>query len=139
MSFILSVMIMPAEVLVSKDFEKDLKKMRIRSIWNDTEIFKKAVAQEPGTLRGSFRIPGLKDTDVPVFKFKKFRCRDIGRGTRNIIRLVYAFFESENKILLIEIYKKSQQSNHCEQRIMKGIREYQEEMSKRTENAKAFM
>lgn len=129
---------MPIEVIESPEFEKCKGKMRIGSICDDIDVFKKAVAAEPETLRGTFRIPSL-GTDIPVYKAKKFRCRDLCKGTNNFIRLVYAYFKDDGKILLIEIYKKGQQENHNPGLIIKCINDYKMRKSKKQEDAKAFM
>ena len=136
--YIQSVVAMLIEVLEAPEFEKCLKKMRIGSIYDDVDVFKKAVASEPDTLRGTFRISGL-GIDVPVYKAKKFRCRDLCKGTSNFIRLVYAYFKEDGKILLIEIYKKGQQENHNSGLIIKCVNEYMQMKKQKSEDAKAFM
>lgn len=132
-------MTMTIDILESKDFGKCLKKIRIHSIGEDLGVFKKAVAQEPTDLRGTFEIPRLRGLEVPVFKFKKFRCRELGKGSRSPIRVVYAYFKEDENILLIEIYKKGQQTNHNEEKIRKSIDEYLEKREKHRKDASSFM
>lgn len=106
------------------EFSKDLKKLKkFRSLCGDVERFKKSLTvQLPGELPGTERISGLgKDVKLPIYKVKNFRCTDLhGKGSRSGIRIIYAFIQDSNKIILIQIYYKGDnQDNHDKERILK--------------------
>ncbi|MGH7793214.1 MAG: hypothetical protein ACREOB_12945, partial [Thermodesulfobacteriota bacterium] len=70
--------------------------------------------------KGIFRIPGLKIESPKIFKAKKFASRSLkGKGVQSGIRVIYAYFEEEDKIELIEIYYKSDKENEDRERILK--------------------
>ncbi len=56
---------------------------------------------------GIFRITGFPFEKPLIYKAKKFACRSLkGKGVRSGIRVIYAYFEKEDRIELIEIYYK---------------------------------
>lgn len=74
--------------------------------------------------RGIFRIPGLQIEGPEVYKAKKFACRSLrGRGVQSGIRVVYAYFDEEDRIELIEIYYKGDKENEDRARILRHYKE----------------
>jgi len=70
--------------------------------------------------RGIFRITGLHIESPGVYKAKKFACRSLkGKGAKSGIRVIYAYFEREDRIELIEIYYKGERENEDRQRILR--------------------
>jgi mRNA-degrading endonuclease RelE of RelBE toxin-antitoxin system len=56
---------------------------------------------------GIFRLSGLGFQNPLVFKAKKFACRSLkGKGSRSGIRVIYAYFPSDDQIQFVEIYYK---------------------------------
>lgn len=106
------------------EFLKDLEKLSrdYRSIHQDFEVLKKALtAQNPYGVPGTERISDLgAGVRLPIYKVRHFRCASLkGRGSRSGIRVIYALNQDENKIIFIEMYSKSTQSNHNRERILK--------------------
>lgn len=59
-----------------------------------------------------FPIPGFCNENIQIFKLKKFACRSLkGRGVQSGIRIIYAFFPKDLKIVFIDIYFKADQTN----------------------------
>ena len=57
-----------------------------------------------------------------IYKAKKFACRSLkGKGVQSGIRVIYAYFEKEDKIELIEIYYKGDKENEDRERILKYL------------------
>jgi len=55
-----------------------------------------------------------------IYKAKKFACRSVRRkGVQSGIRVIYAYFEEEDKIELIEIYYKGDKESEDRERILK--------------------
>jgi hypothetical protein len=70
----------------------------------------------------SFRIEGL-GLSTCVIKVKKIACRSLkGRGVNSGLRLIYALFQDEGKIILVEIYHKNEKENEDRQRIFKNFK-----------------
>lgn len=69
--------------------------------------------------KGIFQIPELKIVAPKIYKAKKFACRSLkGKGVQSGIRVIYAYFEEEDKIELIEIYYKGDKENEDRERIL---------------------
>jgi hypothetical protein len=67
---------------------------------------------------GIFPIQGLKIGETKVLKARKFACRSLkGTGVRSGIRVIYAYFEEEDRIELIEIYYKGDKKTEDRERI----------------------
>lgn len=68
--------------------------------------------------KGVFEISGLQIKSPKIYKAKKFACRSLkGKGVQSGIRVIYAYFEEEDKIELIEIYYKGDKENEDRERI----------------------
>jgi mRNA-degrading endonuclease RelE of RelBE toxin-antitoxin system len=91
------------------EFEKDLKKLlkRYKTLEDDLNVVKKVLSAEPDARPPfSYRIDGLGIQSC-LIKVKKIACRTLkGRGANSGLRLIYAHFEEEEKIVLIELYHK---------------------------------
>jgi mRNA-degrading endonuclease RelE of RelBE toxin-antitoxin system len=65
----------------------------------------------------SFRIEGL-GIFTCVIKIKKIASDSFkGRGVNSGLRLIYAYFEEEQKIIFVELYHKNEKENEDRQRI----------------------
>ena len=106
------------------EFQKDLKRLlkKYRTLNEDLEIVKKDLNDEPGESPPfSFRIdnPGIKTC---VIKVKKIACKALkGKGVNSGLRLVYAWFESESRIVFIELYHKNDKESEDRQRILNNF------------------
>lgn len=117
------------------EFDKDIKKLlkRFKTLEDDLDVFIKTELVLYHKLgkdnKGIFQIPGLSIPTPKVYKAKKFACRSLkGRGVQSGIRVIYAYWENQDKIDFIEIYFKGDKENEDRERIM---RSYQQKESKR--------
>lgn len=70
--------------------------------------------------RGIFQIPDLEIENPKIYKARKFACRSLkGKGVQSGIRVIYACFEANDKIELIEIYYKGDKKSEDRERILK--------------------
>jgi len=103
------------------EFRKDLKKLlkKYRTLNDDLTIIKLDLNDEPEAHPPfSFRIDGL-GIETCTIKVKKIACRALkGRGVNSGLRLIYAHFQEEDKIIFIEIYHKNDKENEDRQRII---------------------
>jgi len=110
----------------SRDFKKLLKKFR--SLNDDLNINKKYTIElfhiKNIDNRGIFSIQGVGNTaELQFFKVKKFQCKNLkGRGAKSGIRIIYAFFPAQQKIVFLEMYFKTNQENEDRQRIANFIK-----------------
>ena len=112
------------------EFDKDIKKLlkKFRTLEDDLDVFVKAELVLYHKLKkdnkGIFPIPGLGVENTKIYKAKKFACRSLkGKGVQSGIRVIYGFFEKEDRIELIEIYYKGDKENEDKDRIMRHYRE----------------
>jgi hypothetical protein len=105
-------------------FDRDIKKLtkRFPTLEDDLETFIDKELRLFHKLnidnKGVFQIPGLGFENPKVYKGKKFACRSLkGKGVQSGIRVIYAHFESEDRIELIEIYYKGDKENEDRGRI----------------------
>jgi len=107
------------------EFEKDLKKLskKYRSILDDVQIVKKVLIVNPNENPPfSFRIDNL-GLKTCVIKNKKIASKSFkGKGVYSGFRLIYAYFEEEDKIILIEIYHKSKKEMEDKERIFRNFK-----------------
>ena len=108
------------------EFYKDLKRLgkKFKTIEDDLKIFIKTALnlyhREKKDIGGIFQITGLPFENPKIYKAKKFACRYLkGKGAQSGIRVIYAYFEVENRIELIEIYYKGDKENEDRERIIK--------------------
>lgn len=107
------------------EFTKDLKNLlkKYRTLNEDLEVVKKVLEVAPQERPPfSFRIDNL-DLETCVIKVKKIACKALkGRGVNSGLRLIYAYFETEQKITFIELYHKNDKENEDKQRILKNFK-----------------
>jgi hypothetical protein len=108
------------------EFDEELERLskRFRTIGEDLEIFvdKQLYLYHKLKIdnRGIFQITGLSIDDPKLFKAKKFACRSLpGKGVQSGIRVIYACFEKQDKIELVEIYFKGDKETEDKRRIVK--------------------
>lgn len=109
------------------EFERDLKKLskKYRTLNDDLETFIQNQLNLYHKLhrdnRGIFPIPDLGIEYPKILKAKKFACRSLkGKGVASGIRIIYAYFEEEDIIELVEIYYKGQKETEDRNRIHKN-------------------
>ena len=102
------------------EFKSDFKKLikKYRTLNTDLFVLKKVLEQIPDQRPPfSYMLDNL-DLNTCVIKVKKIACRAIKtRGVNTGLRLVYAYFKDENRIIFIEIYHKNVKSKENRQRI----------------------
>ncbi|WP_293875638.1 hypothetical protein [Flavobacterium sp.] len=100
----------------NKDFKGLLKKYK--TLKDDLEVVKKVLEILPEDRPPfSFRIDNL-GLESCIIKVKKIACKSLkGRGVNSGLRLVYAYFKEENRIVFIEIYHKNDKENEDRDRI----------------------
>jgi mRNA-degrading endonuclease RelE of RelBE toxin-antitoxin system len=107
------------------EFRSDLKKLlrKYRSLNDDIEVLRKDLNDEPGERPPfSFRISGLGIKSC-IIKIKKIACKSLkGRGVNSGLRLVYAHFEKEEKIIFTELYHKNDKENEDRERILRNFK-----------------
>jgi hypothetical protein len=118
------------KILRLPEFDKDIKKLlkKFRTLEEDLDIFLKTELVLYHKLKkdnkGIFLIPRLGVENPKIYKAKKFACRSLkGRGVQSGIRVIYGYFEKEDRIELIEIYFKGDKENEDEDRIPRHYRE----------------
>ncbi len=91
------------------EFDKEVKRLlkKYRTLRDDLEILKKVLMTYPrGYPPGIIRISGL-GIETETYKVKHFRCKALKhKGSRSGIRIIYAYFEEEQKVEFIVIYYK---------------------------------
>ncbi len=113
----------------TNEFARDFKKLlrKFKSIEDDLETAKKNAIElfhvREIDNKGIFEIQSVGNTnELKFFKIKKFACKSLpGRGVKSGIRIVYAYFPNEHKIVFLEIYFKAKQENEDRARISNFI------------------
>ncbi|MDQ3017420.1 MAG: hypothetical protein M3R25_11965 [Bacteroidota bacterium] len=104
------------------EFRKDLKQLlkRFRTLEEDMITIKLDLADEPGEQPPfSYRIEGL-GIKTCIIKVKKIACRSLkGRGVNSGLRVVYAWFEQEERIVFVELYFKADKEMEDRERILR--------------------
>jgi len=103
------------------EYLKDLKQLlkKYRTLNEDIATLKKILMVEPDEDPPfSYRIEGLGITTC-VIKVKKIACRALkGRGVNSGLRLIYAWFKEEQRIVMVELYHKNDKENEDRKRIL---------------------
>jgi mRNA-degrading endonuclease YafQ of YafQ-DinJ toxin-antitoxin module len=112
------------------EFEKDFKRLskKFRTLEEDLETFIQNQLNLYHKLhidnRGIFPISDLGISYPKIFKAKKFACRFLkGKGVASGIRVIYAYFEQEDVIELVEIYYKGEKENEDRNRLLWNYRD----------------
>lgn len=107
------------------EFKKDLKKLskKFKTLPDDISTVKKVLDVRPDEHPPfSFRIDGL-GLETCIIKIKKIASKSFkGKGVNSGFRLIYAHFEDEGKIILIEIYHKSVKEIEDRDRILNNFK-----------------
>src|SRR5450759_4867650 len=107
------------------EFKKDLKSLlkKYRTLNDDLNIVKKVLEIMPDERPPfSFRIDNL-GLKTCIIKIKKIACKALkGRGVNSGLRLIYAHFQEENRIIFIELYHKNDKENEDRQRIIDNFK-----------------
>jgi mRNA-degrading endonuclease YafQ of YafQ-DinJ toxin-antitoxin module len=107
------------------EFKKDLKTLlkKYRTLNDDLDVVKKVLDILPDERPPfSFRIDNL-GLKTCIIKVKKIACKALkGRGVNSGLRLIYAHFQIEEKIVLIELYHKNDKENEDRQRIIDNFK-----------------
>jgi mRNA-degrading endonuclease RelE of RelBE toxin-antitoxin system len=107
------------------EFKKDLKKLskKFKTLPDDISTVKKVLDVRPDEHPPfSFRIDGL-GLETCIIKIKKIASTSFkGKGVNSGFRLIYAHFEDEGKIILIEIYHKSVKEIEDRDRILNNFK-----------------
>jgi mRNA-degrading endonuclease RelE of RelBE toxin-antitoxin system len=103
------------------EFDKDIKKLSksYKTLITDIEVVKKVLKIRPNANEPfSFRISNL-GIEHCIIKVRKIASDSFKtKGVNSGFRLIYAYFEIEQKIILIELYHKSQKENEDKNRIL---------------------
>jgi mRNA-degrading endonuclease RelE of RelBE toxin-antitoxin system len=106
-------------------FKKDLKNLlkKYRTLNDDLNVVKQVLTAAPEARPPfSFRIDNL-GLETCVIKVKKIACKALkGRGVNSGLRLIYAWFEKEEKIIFVELYHKNDKENEDRQRILNNFK-----------------
>ncbi len=107
------------------EFQSDLRKLlkKYRSLNDDLDVLRKDLSDEPGAHPPfSFRVSGLGITTC-IIKIRKIACKSLkGKGVNSGLRLVYAYFEEEKKIVFAELYHKSDKENEDKNRLKRNFK-----------------
>jgi len=111
------------------EFDRDTRRLlkRFKTIEDDLKIFieKQLILYHKLKIdnKGIFQITGLPVENPKVYKAKKFACKSLkGKGVQSGIRVIYAYDEGKDKIVLIEIYFKGDKANEDKKRILEYLR-----------------
>lgn len=107
------------------EFKKDLKNLlkKYRSLNEDLDEVKTILKKKPEERPPfSFRIDNL-GIETCAIKVKKIACKSLkGKGVNSGLRLIYAYFLEEQKIIFIELYHKSEKENEDKKRIIDNFK-----------------
>jgi len=110
------------------EFTKELKKLskKYRTLKDDLRRFINinlfAYHKKNQDNKGIYEIKGIDSDNPKIYKATKFACISLmGTGSRSGIRVIYAYYEQEDKIELIEIYYKGDKANENKQRIIEYV------------------
>jgi hypothetical protein len=114
------------EVYFVPEFEKDSKELgrKFVTLGNDLKVFIEIGLKLYHELNidneGIRPLEDVKINKAKIYEAGKFACRAIkGKGAKSGIKVVYAHFEAEKRIELIEIYYKEDKENEDKNRILK--------------------
>lgn len=107
-----------------EEYKKDLKKLskKYRTLHEDMAVVKKVLDVNPKE-RPPFSY-GLDNLEIEtcVIKVKKIASKSFkGKGVNSGFRLIYSHFENDDKIVLIELYHKTQKDNEDRERIIQNF------------------
>ena len=107
------------------EFRKDLKSLlkKYRTLKDDLDVVKRVLEITPNERPPfSFCIDNV-GLETCVIKVKKIACKALkGRGVNSGLRLIYAHYEEEQRIIFIELYHKNDKENEDKQRIIENFK-----------------
>ena len=107
------------------EFSYELKKLskKFRSLENDIEIIKNVLSVKPNYRPPfSYRIDNL-GIQTCIIKVKKIACKSLkGKGVNSGLRLIYAHFSDQKRIVLIELYQKNEKESEDRNRILENFK-----------------
>lgn len=105
---------------VLPEFSRDLKVLlkKYRTLNEDLAVVKRVLEISPDERPPfSYRINNL-GLENCIIKVKKIACKALkGRGVNSGLRLIYAYFPDQQKIIFIELYHKNDKENEDRKRI----------------------
>jgi mRNA-degrading endonuclease RelE of RelBE toxin-antitoxin system len=108
-----------------EEYKKDLKQLlkKYRTLEDDLGVVKKVLQVIPDERPPfSYKIDGL-GIKTCVIKIKKIACKALkGRGVNSGLRLIYAWFKEEQRIIMVELYHKNEKENEDRNRIHKHFK-----------------
>lgn len=108
-----------------EEYKRDLKGLlkRYRTLNDDIKVVKQVLEVFPNERPPfSFRIDNL-GIETCVIKVKKIACKALkGRGINSGLRMVYAHFPTDERIVFIELYHKNDKENEDRQRILNNFK-----------------
>jgi hypothetical protein len=106
------------------EFERDVKQLlkKYRSLQDDLKIVKRVLEILPDERPPfSYRLENL-GIQTCVIKVKKIACKALkGKGVQSGLRLVYAYYPLDQKIVFIELFHKNEKPLEDRNRILKYI------------------
>lgn len=106
------------------EFERDVKQLlkKYRSLQDDLKIVKRVLEILPDERPPfSYRLENL-GIQTCVIKVKKIACKALkGKGVQSGLRLVYAYYPLDQKIVFIELFHKNEKTLEDRNRILKYI------------------
>ncbi len=106
------------------EFKKDLKTLlkKYRTLNEDIGVVKLVLELNPNEKPPfSFRINNL-GIETCIIKVKKIACKSLkGRGVNSGLRLVYAYFPAEQRIVFAELYHKNDKEIEDRNRILENF------------------
>lgn len=107
------------------EFNRDLKFLlkKYRTLEGDLQILTKILEVRPNQQPPFIFVIDNLGLKTCVISVKKIACKSLkGRGTNSGLRLIYAYFEQESKIIFIELYHKNDKENEDRQRILDNFK-----------------
>ena len=102
------------------EFKKDLKSLlkKYRTLNDDLRVVKQVFEVMPVERPPfCFRIDNL-GIETCIIKVRKIACRALkGRGVNSGLRLIYAYFPDQDRIIFIELYHKNDKAREDRERI----------------------
>jgi hypothetical protein len=100
------------------EFEKDKKSLikKYRTLEEDLKVFIQYAATpfhlDNKESSGINKVPGFENERFKLYKVTKFACKTLkSRGAKSGIRLIYAYYETETTLEMIQMYFKADSEN----------------------------
>ena len=108
-----------------EEYKRDFKGLlkRYRTLNDDIKVVKQVLEVIPNERPPfSFRIDNL-GIETCVIKVKKIACKALkGRGINSGLRMVYAHYPTDERIVFIELYHKNDKENEDRERILNNFK-----------------